>query len=222
MDAQIDRHLPLITARLVFAPKPSHPPPIITARMEFPSIRVPQRSPTPEVRTTPTRAATPRRPTPINTRIAATSEDKVDSTRGSPLTSVSSESDELESEEGAVSTKIPKPPGTVGRPQSGGYNLQDKLGWNDRTYQNIISLVHKLAKTRLDIAKSFLKQDKKKIKQICDAVRKEYPILKDYVRDWPTHDMLKLHLKYTSETARRSAEASRAKNIVKIATTAMV
>lgn len=135
MDAQINRHLPLITARLVFAPKPSHPPPIITARMEFPSISFLQRSPTPEARTTRSRASTPRHPTPINTRSTVAFEDNQD--LGSPLTSVSSEN-EVESEEGENSTRIPKPPGTVGRPQSGGYSLQDKLGWNDMTYQSII------------------------------------------------------------------------------------
>lgn len=33
---------------------------------------------------------------------------------------------------------IPKPPGEAGRPQSGGYNLQEKLDWNERTYNSII------------------------------------------------------------------------------------
>jgi hypothetical protein len=62
-------------------------------------------------------------------------EDDVD--LGSPLSPLPNEGDELESE-GDVSKKIPKPPGEAGRPQSGGYNLQDKLGWNDRTYESII------------------------------------------------------------------------------------
>ena len=58
----------------------------------------------------------------------------------SPLTPTSDEDgDGLDSGgDGNVSTKVPKPPGTVGRPQSGGYNLQDKLGWNDTTYQSIL------------------------------------------------------------------------------------
>ena len=51
---------------------------------------------------------------------------------------------------------------------------------------------------------------------LIDKVRKEYPILKDYERDWPTRDMLKLHLKYTSEAARRSVAASTAKDIEKV------
>ena len=137
MDAQIDRHQPLITARLVFAPKAFPSPPIISARMEFPSISVLQqyeRSPTPEARmcSTSRRAATPtRRPTPINTR-AVTFNDDIDKDLDSPLTPTPEESGTDEE-----STKIPKPSGTVGRPQSGGYNLQDKLGWNDTTYQSI-------------------------------------------------------------------------------------
>ena len=44
-------------------------------------------------------------------------------------------------------------------------------------------------------------------------VSKEYPILKDYERDWPTLSMLKLHLKYTSEVARRSAAASKVEKV---------
>ena len=126
MDAHIDRHQPLITARLIFAPKAFPPPPIISAWMEFPLILVPQqyeRSPTPEVRT--------RRPPPINTERAVALEGPE-----SPLTPAPDESNERDSED--VSTKIQKPLGMVGRPQSGGYNLQDKLGWNDTTYQSIV------------------------------------------------------------------------------------
>ena len=57
---------------------------------------------------------------------------------GSPLSGLSDE-DELESEEDVgTRKKIPKPPGEAGRPQSGGYSLQEKLNWNDRTYDSIV------------------------------------------------------------------------------------
>ena len=56
----------------------------------------------------------------------------------SPLSSLSDEDNELESENGEVSRKIPKLPGEAGHLQSGGYNLQDELGWNDRTYESIL------------------------------------------------------------------------------------
>lgn len=138
MDAQIDRHQPLITARLVFVPKAFPPPPIISARMEFPSVNIPQheRSPTPEVRTPRKRFSTPRRPTPIHTQKAVAFEDDKD--MESPLTSMTSDEEpEKDGEDGEDSTKVPKPPGSVGRPQSGGYSLQDTLGWNDTTYQSV-------------------------------------------------------------------------------------
>ena len=65
-------------------------------------------------------------------------EDDIDIDIGSPLTPTT-DSDELDSEEdGGVGKKVPKPSGMAGRPQSGGYNLQDKLGWNDTTYQRIL------------------------------------------------------------------------------------
>ena len=61
-----------------------------------------------------------------------------DDNMGSPLSGLSDE-DELESEEDVgTRKKIPKPPGEAGRPQSGGYNLQEKLNWNDRTYDSIV------------------------------------------------------------------------------------
>jgi hypothetical protein len=185
MDAHIERHQPLITARLIFAPKALPPPPIITARMEFPSFSIPQyenpreRSLTPAM-DTPNRAPTPKRhptpqrdATPARKRLrknSVTFENNMDVDRdsdtattpkrrstprrspgisvalendgdpGSPLTAMSDEDGEPESEEdGEVnSTKIPKPPGEAGRPQSGGYNLQDKLGWNDKTYESVM------------------------------------------------------------------------------------
>src|SRR5271168_156860 len=64
MDAHIERHQPLITARLIFGPREFPPPPIITARMEFPSISIPQhreRSITPNPVTSEKRASTPKR-----------------------------------------------------------------------------------------------------------------------------------------------------------------
>ena len=118
--------------------------------------------------------------------ISVTVED--DGDLGSPLMSLSDEDNKLESEEdGEVnSTKIPKPPGEAGCPQSGGYNLQEKLGLNNKIYESMIvsmskvymkdsgqklqALVHKMAKAKLNITKSSCGQDLKVIKQICNVV----------------------------------------------------
>ncbi|KAJ3872934.1 hypothetical protein F5051DRAFT_444724 [Lentinula edodes] len=37
----------------------------------------------------------------------------------------------------ASSAKIPKPPGEVGRPGRGGYNLRKILGWSKQDYDNV-------------------------------------------------------------------------------------
>lgn len=45
----------------------------------------------------------------------------------------------MESEDGDNNEerKIPKPCGEPGRPGSGGYRLEDKLGWNKATFEAI-------------------------------------------------------------------------------------
>jgi hypothetical protein len=100
--------------------------------------------------------------------------------------------------------------------------------------QKLQALVHKMAKAKLNITKNFCGQDMKVIKQICNVVsysiihhqnyhyhfvtkvQKEYGILKDYEQDWPIRDMLKLHLKYTSEASHRLLTASTAKQLEKV------
>ena len=188
---------PLITARLVFAPKAFPPPPIIGACMEFPSINVHQQYeclPSPEIRTprkhslappkrqhtTPKRASTPqkvpkrnmdvnletphrhtasRHPMPIDTQRTVAFEDD------GPLMPLSDEDDELESEEDGEVGKIPKPPGEASHPQSGGYRLQEKLGWNERTYQSItVSLLNKLWSILTKLTESGVQTCKDEIK----------------------------------------------------------
>jgi hypothetical protein len=62
MDNQIEHHLPLITSRIVFAPRIFLSPPTVTNRMEFPSIYIETRddSPVPEQRRAHNRASTPK------------------------------------------------------------------------------------------------------------------------------------------------------------------
>ncbi|KAF8876378.1 hypothetical protein CPB84DRAFT_1752445 [Gymnopilus junonius] len=73
----------------------------------------------------------------------------------------------------STSVKIPKPNGEPGHPRSGGYNLDEELAAWD-------------AGTLSNVNTS-----------------REYPIVEKYDNYWPVRDMLKLHLKYTSETYRK-------------------
>src|SRR5882757_8929553 len=84
--------------------------------------------------TTPKRRSTPRRSPGISVAL------ENDGDPGSPLTAMSDEDGEPESEEdGEVnSTKIPKPPGEAGGPESGEDHLQNKLVSNDKVYEGVI------------------------------------------------------------------------------------
>ncbi|PPQ82084.1 hypothetical protein CVT25_014355 [Psilocybe cyanescens] len=262
MDAQIETHLPLITARLIFAPKVFHPPPTITPRMEFPSIILEERehSPTPDIRraTTPVqRATTPvrRATTPVQrattpVRRATTPPKRVriseapskgvqrgaspghstigdaievefimsddDEIMGDDDDEEASEDEEATGSEGIRKGLIPKPKGDVSRPGRGGYNLSKALGWNQKTYDSVLSVVTKLAKEKLDTSKSYCGQSKRKVHQLLETVHKEFSFLKDYEKDWPVHDMLKTYLKNSSQTARNTKGRETTEEIEKV------
>jgi len=116
-------------------------------------------------------------------------------------------------------------PGEPGRPRSGGYKLDVVLGWNEATFEavrvsdcqkpNIVLTVvllqdhvHALAKKKLDMEKSYRYQSSDKIQAICKMASESYPILQDYKNVWPVLDMLKLHLKYMSQSNRRTAQSA--------------
>ena len=69
--------------------------------------------------------------------------------------------------------------------------------------------VHALAKKKLDMEKSYRYQSSDNIQTICKMASDAYPILKDYNNFWPVLDILKLHLKYTSQSNRRIQSAAK-------------
>ncbi len=68
--------------------------------------------------------------------------------------------------------------------------------------------VHALAKKKLDMEKSYRYQSSDNIQAICNMASESYPILQDYENVWPVLDMLKLHLKYMSQSNRRAAQSA--------------
>jgi hypothetical protein len=109
----IRRHPPQITPRLEFLPHPLPPLPQITPRMEFPGERRPYRSRT-------------------RSRTRSLSPNSIE------LDTLSSAQDSDDEEDRQLTNKIPKPPGEAGRPASGGFNLEEALGWPKGTYQKIL------------------------------------------------------------------------------------
>jgi hypothetical protein len=110
-------HLPLITTRIEFQFNILSPPPHITPRRDLGAvIRRQVRRATPYVRSN--RRNTPR--------------------RAESPTSDLSEEDTSEEEEETSSHKILKPKGEVGKSNSGGYNLQAAIGWEDKEFARFI------------------------------------------------------------------------------------
>jgi hypothetical protein len=95
------------------------------------SLRLIRRSRTPYVR--PRGLPSHRRhTTPFNDADSEEANSSVD--YESDLTDLS----ELEDEHTPSIGKIPKPPGEAGRKNSGGFNLQEVLGWNNDKYKNFM------------------------------------------------------------------------------------
>ncbi|KAJ7136515.1 hypothetical protein C8R43DRAFT_1132431 [Mycena crocata] len=102
-----------------------------------------------------------------------------------------------------------KPKGPPNHPESGGYNiavyLQTKHGWKEEEVKAVKEKVQALAKDKLDINLCYTKQKTYGIERVCKEaeVKKEYPIARGFDNCWPIRDMLKVHLKNTSEAWRR-------------------
>ncbi|KAF8950172.1 hypothetical protein BDZ97DRAFT_1934475 [Flammula alnicola] len=100
--------------------------------------------------------------------------------------------------------KIPKPSGEPGRPNSGGYCIEDALmSWGKDEFGKVVRFTKKIADAKLDQTKSYSKQDRVK-------VARNYPIVDKYEDRWPVRGILKMHLKATSENFRKGKKVTRA------------
>ncbi|KAF8867433.1 hypothetical protein BD779DRAFT_1685866 [Infundibulicybe gibba] len=103
------------------------------------------------------------------------------------------------------SGRKPKPAGEPGWPSSGGYALDQTLldveKWAKETYDDILIALHKEADKVLDKSISFRAQNQESVDKICLKMSKRWEFLSSYKNCWPVCDMLKLHLKYTSEAS---------------------
>jgi len=177
-------HLPLITTRIEFQFNILPPPPQITPRRNLGAvIRRLARRPTPYTRSN-------QEDTPITTHHT----DPPDS----PLTDMTdSDADISGVEETEMSShKISKPKGEAGRSNSGGYNLQVAMGWEDGEFASQQKYIINEIGKKLDIKTCYSKQ--KREEHIIQTA-KWFKIQDKYNNDWPIRDALKLRLKYTSD-----------------------
>ncbi|KIM51282.1 hypothetical protein SCLCIDRAFT_143610 [Scleroderma citrinum Foug A] len=97
--------------------------------------------------------------------------------------------------------KISKPEGEAGRPGRGGYNLKAQLAWNPATFLKLKKFVHRSVKNHLDATQCKSHQRESAILLVIQEASKVFLDLDDYHGCWPVHDLMQMHLKYTSGRA---------------------
>jgi len=179
----ISRHLPLITNRIRFSSVAMAPLPIITSRVNLPLRRVdvPSANRSPEERElTPSEDGKEHYPENKSTRL---------DDGESELSELSELESEIDCDEPLrPAQKIPKPSGEPGRPNSGGYSIEDALiSWGKDEFGKVmVSTPHsvssnerqtllqkftkKLADAKLDQTISYGKQDHTKVNRLCETV----------------------------------------------------
>ncbi|KAF8873918.1 hypothetical protein CPB84DRAFT_1753136 [Gymnopilus junonius] len=190
----LSRHLPLIMSCIEFRLDGiAHAPPLITPRIDFSEALAAQQNTTEDI-------IPENYPNHIKDSNSSDDARYGDEHEASP----SQQGDGDEEFFSSTSVKIPKPNGEPGRPRSGGYNLDEELAaWDAGMLSNVNSYVKTKAKQILNLTKSYSRQDPHKLAEVCFLTSREYPIVEKYDNYWPVRDMLKLHLKYTSETYRK-------------------
>ena len=167
MNYQLELYQPLISRRIEFAPKCLLAAPMVSRRMDFgmrklknrPREKTPDQSisselflPLPSARS---RSQTPGLPPAPASRFSPYPHSSAGNRQQSTRSNKSPESgqngvrfeieedeedsqDEIEiGEDDDGEGKISKPPGEPGRPRSGGYKLEDVLGWNEATFEAV-------------------------------------------------------------------------------------
>ncbi|KAF9527060.1 hypothetical protein CPB83DRAFT_856661, partial [Crepidotus variabilis] len=85
--------------------------------------------------------------------------------------------------------KIPKPAGEAGKPNCGGYNLEEELsGWTEKFFADVSKFVKIKANNLLDTGVSYSGQTLEAISMVWHQVRRRFSILDKYEGDWPTRD----------------------------------
>lgn len=175
----VKKHLPLITARIEFSVTTTPKPPMITPRMDLGKRLKLKRDPS----ISDDEERTPKR---RRQSFSPAHDDGTDVESLSSLSDITSE-DESASANYTMLGKVPKPPGEAGRPGSGGYNLEERLGWPKKEYDEMVvsnvhdlqwlvkltilqKYIHEASKRELEISKSFKQQKTSIIDKICKEV----------------------------------------------------
>ncbi|KDR65389.1 hypothetical protein GALMADRAFT_148733 [Galerina marginata CBS 339.88] len=174
----MSRHLPLITTRIQFTANKIPALPAITPRTFFAKAEGQSRDLTPSEH-------------------GASGDEEPGHVADENRVLADDESELSDDPEEVFASLVPKPAGEPGRPNSGGYSLEDALApWGKEQLGKVMKFTKKMADLSLETKKSYSKQN-------TNQVARNHPILNKYEDHWPTRAILKMHLKATSENFRR-------------------
>ena len=138
MDSMIiTEHLPLITTRISFTlnPPPALSP--VTARTEFLDLEEPLETPRNSSPSTLSHTTSPLKPSGSVVFFGAHKETATGEGEKGKLKGIEEEVEKEQNEADEITMLIPKPQGEPGRPQCGGYSLDDVLDWGAETLSKV-------------------------------------------------------------------------------------
>ncbi|KAI5983198.1 hypothetical protein EDD15DRAFT_2376755 [Pisolithus albus] len=90
---------------------------------------------------------------------------------------------------------IPRPWGSLSKPNHGGYTLRHALGWDDKAYREVQEGLHSVCEKYLDISTTFPKQAPDAVSKFLQVAWEQFPIFGKYVDLWPASDFATMYLK---------------------------
>ncbi|KAJ3710496.1 hypothetical protein C8R42DRAFT_729396 [Lentinula raphanica] len=101
--------------------------------------------------------------------------------------------------------KIAKPPGEVGRPGRGGYNLRSELRWSVGRFNKVKKYINGLVEQKLDCLQPLSKQTLAAVQDVRSMAVDKYIFLNDYHDNWAVDDFIRCHLKYRKQALQKIA-----------------
>ncbi|KAE9395939.1 hypothetical protein BT96DRAFT_1042639 [Gymnopus androsaceus JB14] len=118
---------------------------------------------------------------------------------------------------GSLSDQIPKPPGEDGRPNGGGYNLENVLknvhGLSSEEYERTKKSIKELVLKHLDCQSSITRQCPIKLSYVRDEAIAKFGFLERYENHWVTDDFIRKNLKYQNKTPVQPTDAGSRKTL---------
>ncbi|KAI5993394.1 hypothetical protein EDC04DRAFT_2910804 [Pisolithus marmoratus] len=90
---------------------------------------------------------------------------------------------------------IPPLCGSLSKPNSSGYALQEVLAWGDDMYDSVQKGLHLMCEKHLDMNFPYHLQWLESLLAFFEAAQEQFPILTCYQDLWPARDFAKMYLK---------------------------